>query len=707
MKNQSNVYTKKVNQFERGGDVLAGKTVDNDVKIGAPDSTKHLKNHRVMGTARLGQLLPVDIMNVLPHDDYRVNLSNSVQFEPLYKPILDKLITKVHAFYVGYHSIFGDQFEMFWKGGEDGSFRRELPYYDMSAVCGGYTFIQPQVIFAIAFYSWSLSHHMSFNDVVKWCSVKDVDTWYWRQDRLMLIFNTVFGKGSLLDMFNLGVGESVSYSSDTLENLPPYRVPTMIPVDRLLAYKLICNDFYRVEDYQVNRFKCDDPQDEIFTIADKVEFTSPASNHGYENLSLGARDFAFGVFFRNLDKVRTTSSDTYDFIFRGYDCHFSPSSLSLHGSLSPGETTEGVYLSRSCCALAWLLAVEPVPLPKDYLTMILPQTQRGLVSGLGNIPLFVDQNSVSNGSYVSVRTLDGLNDNLISYQNNFIYHTSVSPSSGAVRSLFSSLDMDTIRYVNSATKLAEKMNIVGENYGQQLLAEFGINPKFANIDKPLYLGGLTSAPRVEKITSTANTESNISVGSKLGEYAGDASQFASGSYSFVADDHGFVITIMSTIPEVSYAGFIDRDAFAVFDRFNWFRKEFEDLTEQHLYVNEFKGIDTKKLAQLMSGRVAPTDSDVIGYVPREQQRRTMLSTVHGELIPSKGAADVTRWTAARDFNGVNKLTTLDILYDSVESPQNDRLFQFNNIEFPPMTFECGFNVDVLSKVGRITLPITI
>ena len=137
MKNESNVYKKKVNQFERGGKVLSDSLVDNDEKIGAPDLTKHLKNHRVLGTARLGQLLPVSVLQCLAHDDYRVKMSNTVQFQPLNKPILDKLITKMHSFYVGYHCIYGDQFEMFWKGGKDGSFRRELPYYDLSNVSSG------------------------------------------------------------------------------------------------------------------------------------------------------------------------------------------------------------------------------------------------------------------------------------------------------------------------------------------------------------------------------------------------------------------------------------------------------------------------------------------------------------------------------------------------------------------------------------------
>lgn len=705
MKNQSNVYTKKVNQFERGGDVLAGKTVDNDVKIGAPDSTKHLKNHRVMGTARLGQLLPVDKLHTLPNEDYRVRLSNTVQFEPMYKPILDKLITKMHSFYVGYHAIYGDSFEMFWKGGVDGSYRRELPYYDMS-MSGMSTAQKLYLLRIIAFYSWSLSHHMTFDEVIHWASMEDPEdpgTYVFDFDKVSLILNTCFGKGSLLDMFNCGVG---NVKINSIQGISELTCPTAIPVDVLLAYKLICNDFYRVDDYQINRFKADDPQAVIFTIGTEVRFESPSAAHGYENLSLGAREYAYGVFFRNLDKIRTQTDVTYDFTIRGYDCHFTPSTLSYRGDirpLGPNEHSEGIYLSRSCCALAWLLAVEPVPLPKDYLTMILPQTQRGLISGLGNLPLRTIQNSDT----VALSVLASDSERFLHLNSNDLVSLSYPVGGTSGRSLYTSLDMETIRYINSATKLAEKMNIVGENYGQQLLAEFGINPKFANIDKPLYLGGLTTTPRVEKVTSTANTEGNAMVGGKLGEYSGDASQFADGSFSFVADDHGFVITIMSTVPEVSYAGFVDRDNFAFFDRMNWFRKEFEDLTEQHLYVNEFKGIDTLKLAKLQAGRIAPTDDDVIGYVPREQQRRTMLSTVHGELIPSKGPKDVIVWTCAKDFNGVNELTTNDILFNSVESAQNKRLFQFDPVQYPPMTFECGFNVDVLSKVGRITMPITI
>ncbi|CAJ0596507.1 unnamed protein product [Cylicocyclus nassatus] len=56
----------------RGGDVLAGSRVDNDVTIGAGELTRHSKSHNVKGSARLGQLMPVDIMQVLPNENFRV-----------------------------------------------------------------------------------------------------------------------------------------------------------------------------------------------------------------------------------------------------------------------------------------------------------------------------------------------------------------------------------------------------------------------------------------------------------------------------------------------------------------------------------------------------------------------------------------------------------------------------------------------------------
>lgn len=759
MKNGVNGNRSSQNDFMRGGAIMTGSRVDNDEQIVAPSQSKHLLTHFTRGSARLGEILPVDIVHTLPHDDIRMDLTNTAQFQPMNKPTFDNIVTKMHTFAVRYNDIFGDYFKIFYTGGKKGTSKRNLPYYcfigaDSRANSNEFS---AEMIIAISMLSWAISHKCNIKDVHRWIT-KDTDSF--DVSRIKLIVNSAFGKGSLLDMFNLGVGEfGNNWTSDSvIPSTVDWRVPTCIPIAPLVAYQLICNKNYRIDDYSYDMFY--DYED----IGSKIDrFEQPATNHihadeiaDYTNTDV---QIPFGTIIKHLDKIIAREGcdfhldkDVMEFRLnndRSWSFTKNGERVPLEPMARGGYDAYDWSFSPSTYMLAWLLSKTSVPMEKDYPTMILPRTQRGVVESIGSgssvsygdniactvIPYNVTGSKGRNSMVVAQSRIDSHypNNELWTLKTDSIIHggeveqETVPWKYGPRESVYNcstiplpelvsnggTLDMNTLRWINAVTKLAEKKEIVGSDYGKQLLAEFGVEPSWALIDGCQYLGGLVSTPRVEKIDSTANTLANG--GSTLADFAGNASQFERGKLTYHSDDFGMVITVMFTYIEASYARFIDRNNFKLYDISSWYNPAYEGLTEQHLYREEFEGVDTYRLMELVNGlEDSNLDRSVLGYVPRNQEYRSMLNCVHGELIPSLGVEDEITWTGARDFNNkysdgsvINDLSEKDLLYTGTSSKENSRLFQFDTEEFPPITFTCSFGIDALRDVHKIHLPVTL
>ena len=735
----------KTFNFERGGSVASGSQIDNSILVGAPDSIKHVLTHRVLGTSRLGQIMPVDVIHTLPNSSLHIDLRHSAQFQPMPRPILDNLITKLHSYHISYNKLFGNWFALFQTGGKLGNQTFTLPYIDMTSINFGGRH-DGLILVKIAILSWALSHHCTCKDVSEWLINGGSGTY--DGNRMKILLETVYGKGSLLDMFNLGVPRFVYRASHSQQDtVEVYDFPTMIPIAPLLAYQSIINDRYRLDDYTFDYFY----EDHLGDTMRKLEIGLSSSGTGYINgdsvtdssyANLISDDkMRFGALFRNLDTFTMPDDNTSrDVIANGTDFHVQLSDLSVVGD--PWDLSGlGTRLNFTPAAymLAWLLSMGAIPYEKDYFTSILPRTQRGVVESIGSSGPSITDSLYPSVTYV--KSPSQQNGHVLAYgvhqpngqmydgdmyglcevgQGNRIdfQHTTsknalgydylqITPPQFNNAVSGGSVDANTMRYIFMATKRAEKMNLVGSDYNNQLLAEFGITSNDVNDGKPTYLGGLKVVANVDKVVATSDTAQNdYRDGAVLGDYSGDASQFEKGQFSFTSNDFGLIITVQMTYPQTTYAGWIDRNMFKVFDKTTWFTKEFEDLTEQHLYKQELKGTDTLRLAKLMSANISPEGSDVLGYIPRYNEYRSIPSVVHGEMIPSRGDTSNVLWTLARDFNR-QPLSEQTLLYNSVENEENSRVFYFNNVDYPCMSFENRIEVSDVNKVGDITLPISL
>jgi hypothetical protein len=96
----------------------------------------------------------------------------------------------------------------------------------------------------------------------------------------------------------------------------------------------------------------------------------------------------------------------------------------------------------------------------------------------------------------------------------------------------------------------------------------------------------------------------------------------SNNVSYMCEEHGFIIGIMSVMPKSAYQQGIPK-IFSKFDKFDYFWPSFANIGEQPIYNQE-----------LFHDSSDGKNDDVFGYTPRYAEYKYIPSTVHGEMRTS-------------------------------------------------------------------------
>lgn len=180
----------------------------------------------------------------------------------------------------------------------------------------------------------------------------------------------------------------------------------------------------------------------------------------------------------------------------------------------------------------------------------------------------------------------------------------------------------TINDLRRAFKLQEwleKNARGGSRYTESILSHFGVRSSDARLQRPEFLGGGTSPMTISEVLQTS---SNDAEPTPQGNMAGHGiSVGANNSFRYTAEEHGYIIGIMSIMPESAYQQGIPKH-FLKFDKFQYYWPSFAHLGEQP--------IENKELYVAADG----ADDDVFGYTPRYAEYKFMNSSVHGEFRTS-------------------------------------------------------------------------
>lgn len=312
---------------------------------------------------------------------------------------------------------------------------------------------------------------------------------------------------------------------------------------------------------------------------------------------------------------------------------------------------------------------------KDYFTSALPFAQRGNpvsipITGTGSVT-YMGQSRVLDqaGAPAAVSTYVGTSpavagDMVVGKT------TLTNGTSGRIENIasvsFSSSNftVNELRRSVALQSWLEKNALAGGRYTEQLLVHFNVRSSDARLQRPEYLGGGKSPAVISEVLSTYQDPADA--GNPQGNMAGHAiSVGRTNGFQRTFEEHGFVIGIMSVLPQTAYQQGVP-SFFRRLDRFQYLFPEFANIGEQAI-----------PLSELYYNAASPTTEkdETFGYQSRFADYKYTPSTVHGEM-----RSTLDYWHMGRKFSSKPVLNSSFIQSDptlrifAVDDPAQEHLY---------------------------------
>ena len=190
----------------------------------------------------------------------------------------------------------------------------------------------------------------------------------------------------------------------------------------------------------------------------------------------------------------------------------------------------------------------------------------------------------------------------------------------------------------------------GARYIEIITAHFGVRSSDARLQRPEFLGGSSTPITISEVLQTSNTAGATgSDATPQGNMAGHGVSVGSSNYvSYRAEEHGYIIGIMSVMPKTAYQQGVPKH-WKKLDKFDYYWPSFANIGEQPIYNEELYHQNTAE------------DAEVFGYTPRYAEYKYIPSTVHGTFRSS-----LDFWHMGRIFASKPTLNADFIECDSAE-----------------------------------------
>lgn len=252
-----------------------------------------------------------------------------------------------------------------------------------------------------------------------------------------------------------------------------------------------------------------------------------------------------------------------------------------------------------------------------------------------------------------------------------------------------SATINEVRRAFAVQRLYELAARVGGRYMENILGNFGVRAGDARLQRPEFLGGSVIPITVGDVLQTSETSED---GTPLGMPAGIAGGTgAVKEFTHHFTEHGWIIGILSIMPEASYIQGVPRK-FLKRDRFDFAWPLLANLGEQEIQSQElyfdFAGTDEE-------------NKQGFGYAPRYSEYKFGLNSVHGDFRGS--LAD---FHAARIFDSRPALNN-DFI--KVRPSGNDtglnRIFAVTDNNYDHLWVNLYNDCKVLRKLPKYGTPI--
>lgn len=265
----------------------------------------------------------------------------------------------------------------------------------------------------------------------------------------------------------------------------------------------------------------------------------------------------------------------------------------------------------------------------DYFTSALPFAQKGdpvqLPLTTGSVPVEYVPNASFPGTFREAGSTDQSAPGAVAQTATGVAVAGDEASYDPEQTLFVDVQSDavTINTLRRAFRLQEwleKNARAGTRYIESIFAHFGIESSDKRLQRPELLGSSVQRMVISEVLSTAQTDSGMTpTTTPLGQMAGHGISVGGGrQMSYNVEEHGWIIGIISVIPDTAYQQGLHRK-FTRFSNLDYPWPLFANIGEQEIFQREIDAVG------------GPSPDAVFGYIPRYSEMRFENSRVAGEF----------------------------------------------------------------------------
>lgn len=199
--------------------------------------------------------------------------------------------------------------------------------------------------------------------------------------------------------------------------------------------------------------------------------------------------------------------------------------------------------------------------------------------------------------------------------------------------------LDMLNRAQRMQKWLMKALIFGNRPQDALFTHFGVKSSDARLRLPEFICGDTQMCKLDTVMNNTTTSESVA-----GDKSGNAYGYQDGNnLNTFCEEHGFIISIMSIMPETEY-GFGSKRLLRKLNKFDFAFPEFAQLGMDAVYEDEL-------VRQPFLPRSATfkdfglRDTKVFGYQGRYYDYKSRQNDLHGDLLDVKDM-----YTFARNFN---------------------------------------------------------